>query len=133
MSGCLHHQTTKEIQIMNIKIVYNPNTSENVLNELAKELPVIISETLEVAGGKVAILKQDQVALEFSRAETRDTGADIRIMVYARDINPRTSASENQANTILERIIPIITGSGSKCSVNVRLYFMEIRAAEYAA
>jgi hypothetical protein len=117
---------------MNVKIVYTPNVSENVLDDLAKEMPTIISEILEVAGGKLAILKRDQVVLEFSLANSRDTGSDIRIMVYARDINPRTSAEDNQAKRILERVNSVIAKSGSEYSTNIRVYFMEIRAAEHS-
>lgn len=115
---------------MNVKIVYMPTVASSVLDDVARELPDIISEVLEVAGGKLAILKRDQVALEFSQSSPRDTGSDIRIMVYARNINPRTSTECNQAKIILDKIISLVTRSGTKCSVNVRLYFMEIRAAE---
>jgi len=51
--------------------------------------------------------------------------------VYARDVTPRTSTSENQALTILDKISPLVAASGSEYSVNVRLYYMEIRAAEH--
>ncbi len=116
---------------MTVRIIFNPNVAENVLDDLARELPVIIAEVLEVAGGKVAILKRDQMALEFTQSSPRDTGADIRIIVYARDVTPRTSTSENQALTILDKISPLVAASGSEYSVNVRLYYMEIRAAEH--
>jgi hypothetical protein len=117
---------------MNVKIVYMSKVTSNVLDDLAREMPVIISEVLEVAGGKLAILKKDQVSLEFSQSSTRDTGADIRIMVYARNIDPRTSTQYNQAKTILERVVTLVTKSGSEFSVNIRIYFMEIKAAEHS-
>ena len=116
---------------MNVKIVYMPNVTNNVLDDLAREMPVIISEVLEVAGGKLAILKKDQVSLEFSQSNSRDTGADIRIMVYARNIDPRTSTQNNQAKTILEKVVSLVSISGAEYSVNIRIYFMEIRAAEH--
>ena len=117
---------------MNVKIVYMPNVTSTFLDDLAKEMPVIISEVLEVAGGKLAILKKDQVSLEFLQASIRDTGADIRIMVYARNIDPRTSTQNNQAKTILEKIVSLVSKSGAEYSVNIRIYFMEIRAAEHS-
>lgn len=117
---------------MNVKIVHMPNVTGSMLDDLARELPVIISEVLEVAGGKLAILKRDQVALEFSQASARDTGADIRVMVYARNIDPRTATDINQAKIILERIVSMVAKSGAEYSVNIRLYFMEIRAAEHS-
>lgn len=116
---------------MNVKIVHMSNVAGSTLDDLASELPVIISEVLEVAGGKLAILKKDQVSLEFSQSSARDTGSDIRIMVYARNIDPRTSTQNNQAKTILEKVVSLISKSGDKYSVNIRLYFMEIRAAEH--
>jgi hypothetical protein len=120
------------MSVMNVKIVYMPNVKSSVLDDLATGLPVIISEVLEVAGGKLAILKRDQVSLEFSQASPRDTGSDIRIMVYARNIDPRTSTENNQAKTILEKVVSLIAKFGSEYSVNTRLYFMEIRAAEHS-
>jgi len=118
---------------MNVRIVYKPHVAEGVLDALAKEMPAIISEIMEVAGGKLAILKRDQVALEFSQANHRDVGADIRIMVHARNINTRTSTESNQATTILEKVVSVLSESGDIYSVNIRLYFMEIRAAEHSA
>jgi hypothetical protein len=118
---------------MNIKIVYMPNVSGEVLDSLAKEFPVIISEVMEVAGGRLAILKRDQVSLEFSQASTRDTGSDIRIMVFSRDIDPRKSSEHSQAQVILERVVPLISKAGSSHSINIRIYFMDIRAAEHTA
>jgi hypothetical protein len=110
-----------------------PNVTDYVLDDLAKGLPGVIAEVMEVAGGNLAILKRDQVALEFSQASPRDVGSDIRIIVYARNIDPRTSAENNQAKIILDKIIPLIANSGVEYSLNIRLYFMEIRAAEHLA
>jgi hypothetical protein len=117
---------------MNVSIINKPIVKSNVLDELAKELPAIISEVMEVAGGNWAILKPEQVSLEFSEASPRDIGSDIRIMVYARNIKPRTSSENDQAKTILDKIIKLISKPGEEYSVNVRLYFMEIRAAEHS-
>jgi len=42
---------------MNATIIHKSKVKDEVLDELATVLPRIISEVLEVAGGKVAILK----------------------------------------------------------------------------
>jgi hypothetical protein len=42
---------------MNASIIYKTNVKSNVLDELAKDLPVIIAEVMEVPGGNVARLK----------------------------------------------------------------------------
>ena len=118
---------------MNIKIVYMPKVSGEVLDSLAKELPAIISEVMEVAGGKLAILKRDQVSLEFSQASTRDTGSDVRIMIFSRDIDTRKSCEHSQAQVILEKLVPLISKEDSSLSINIRIYFMDIRAAEHIA
>ncbi len=117
---------------MNVSIVYKSNVKDSVLDDLAKELPVIFSEVLEVPGGKLAILKPEQVSLQFSQANIRDVGSDLRVMVFARTNIPRSSTEKNLANTILKKVVAVITTSGEKYSVNVRLYLMEIGVAEYA-
>ena len=117
---------------MNVLIINKKNVTGGMLDDLAKELPVIISGVLEVPGGKMAILKPEQVSLEFSQASVRDVGADIRIMVFARSNNPRISTENTRTKKILEKIIALITKSGEEYSVDIRLYLMEIGAAIYS-
>jgi hypothetical protein len=117
---------------MNVSIVYRSNVEGSVLDDLAKNMPDIFSEVLEVPGGKLAILKPEQVSLQFSEASTRDVGSDIRVMVFARTNIPRASTEKNLANMILKKVIALFTKSGKKYSVNVRLYLMEIGVAEYS-
>ena len=114
---------------MNATIIYKPDVKNSVLDGLAKELPVIIAETMEVPGGNLARVKPVQISLEFSRANPRDVGSDIRIMVFARSNDPRTSTENDRAKAILDRVIALITKSGEECSVDIRLYLMEIGAA----
>lgn len=114
---------------MNVSIINKSNVTGGTLDDLAKELPVIISGVLEVPGGKMAIVKPEHVSLEFSQASVRDVGADIRIMVFARSNDPRTSAENILAMEILERVIALIKKSGGEYSVDIRLYLMEIGVA----
>jgi hypothetical protein len=114
---------------MNVLIINKKQVADDTLDDLAKDLPVIISEALEVRGGNMAILKPEQVSLEFSPASARDVGADIRIMVFARSNDPRVSTENSRATAILERVKGIIRKSGGEYSVDVRLYLMEIGAA----
>ena len=116
---------------MNATIIYKPDVKNSVLDGLAKELPVIIAETMEVPGGNLARVKPVQISLEFSQANPRDVGSDIRIMVFARSNDPRTSTENDRAKAILDRVIALITKSGEECSVDIRLYLMEIGAAEH--
>jgi phosphate starvation-inducible protein PhoH len=117
---------------MNVSIISKANVKNMVLDELAKELPVIISGLLEVPGGKLAILKPEQISLEFSHASTRDVGSDIRISVFARSIRPRTITQNNLVKTILEKVVTLIAKTGEELSVSIRLYLTEIGAAEYS-
>ena len=117
---------------MNVSIVYKSNVKSGVLDELAKELPAIMSEVLEVPGGKLAILKPEQVSLQFSEASSRDIGPDIRVMVFARTNIPRASTEKNLAKAILKKVTAVVTTSGEKYSVNIRLYLMEIGVAEHS-
>jgi hypothetical protein len=118
---------------MNVSIVFKSDVKSNVLDGLAREMPTIISGVLEMPGGKLAILKPEQISLEFSQASSRDVGADLRVVVFARCNDPR-SASENElARTILEKIIALTTMSGEDYSVDVRLYLVEIGAAEHSS
>ena len=117
---------------MNTSIIYKPLVSNEVLDALANELPAIIAAALEIPGGRLAILKPEQVSLEFSQASPRDVGSDIRIMVFARSNDPRASTENNLAKSILEKVITLVEKSGGKHSVNIRLYLMEIGVAEYS-
>jgi len=116
---------------MKVSIIHKSNVKTDVLDGLAKELPVVIAGALEVPGGKLAILKPEQIWLDFSEASARDTGPDIRVMVFARGNVPRTSAENDLAKAILEKIVTLTSKSGSVYSAAIRLYFMEIGAAEY--
>jgi hypothetical protein len=117
---------------MNVLIINKANVKSNVLDELAKELPFIIAGVMEVPGGNLAILKPKQVSLEFSQASPRDVGMDIRIMAFARSNAPRTSTEDLRAKAILDKVIALISKSGEEYSVDVRLYLLEIGAAEHS-
>lgn len=117
---------------MNASIIYKMNVKSHVLDELAKELPVIIAEVMEVPGGNVARLKPEQVSMVFSQASTRDVGSDIRIMAFAKSNDPRTSTGNDRANEILEKVVALNFKCGQECSVDIRLYFMDIAAAEHS-
>lgn len=116
---------------MNVAVVYKANVSEQVLDGLAAELPTILSDLLEVPGGKMAILKPEQVSLQFSQANPRDVGQDIRIIVLARSVGPRSTAQSKLAGAILDKVVNLVKGLGGECSINVRLYLTEIGGAEY--
>jgi hypothetical protein len=115
---------------MNASIINKPDVKDSVLDALAKELPVIIADVMMVAGGNVAIVKPEQVSLEFSQANPRDVGSDIRIMVFARSNDPRTLTENERAKTILEKVMALIAPSGETYSIDTRLYLMEIGAAQ---
>ncbi|MFZ2948638.1 MAG: hypothetical protein WA003_04055 [Desulfuromonadaceae bacterium] len=116
---------------MNAAIVHKINVKSSVLDALARELPGIISDALELPGGKLAILKPEQVALEFSQASPRDTGSDIKIMIFARNLILRSSNDKELAKEILEKVVSLATGPGEEYSIDVRLYLIEIGAAEH--
>lgn len=117
---------------MNVEIIHKANVTDAVLDCLAENLPTTISRLLEVPGGKVAVLKPEQISLQFSPASSRDIGSDIRILVLARSIRPRTTAENKLAKELLDDILSLIDGRGGKCSVTVRLYLTEIGAAEFS-
>jgi hypothetical protein len=117
---------------MNAEIIHNVKVADEVLDELANKLPSIISGLLEVPGGKLAVLKPEQISLQFSLASIRDIGSDIRIIVLARSISPRTSVENKLAAAILDKVVALVSATGEKCSVTVRLYLTEIGAAEYS-
>lgn len=114
---------------MNVLIITKANVKDDALDGLARELPVIISRVLEVPGGHVAILKPEQVSLEFCQASPRDVGADIRLMVFARSNDPRTSSEHVLAKEILDKVTALVATCEEHYSVDVRLYLMEIGAA----
>ena len=116
---------------MNASIIYKTNVKNAVLDALVKELPVIIAEVMEVPGGNVARLKPEQVSLVFSQASSRDVGSDMRIMLFARSNDPRTSTGNDRAQAILEKVVAVNSKCGEECSVDIRLYFMEIGTAEH--
>jgi hypothetical protein len=117
---------------MNATIISRQNVSIDVLDVLATELPAIVAGVMEVPGGSLARVKPSQISLEFCQASLRDVGADIRIMVYARRNDPRVSTENERAKAILDKVVALITMKGEECSVDIRLYLMEIGAAEYA-
>jgi hypothetical protein len=117
---------------MNVLIINKTNVKDGTLDDLANQLPVIISEVLDVPGGNMAIVKPEQVSLEFSQASFRDVGADIRIMVFARSNYPRIKTEKIRADEILDKIIALTKKRGEEYSVDIRLYFMEIGASLYS-
>lgn len=117
---------------MNASIIYKANVKETVLDLLSKELPGIIAEVMEVPGGNLARLKPEQVSLVFSQASSRDVGSDIRIMLFAKCNDPRSSTEDDRAQAILAKVIALNARSEQDCSVNVRLYLMEIGTAEHS-
>jgi hypothetical protein len=117
---------------MNATIIHKSNVKNAVLDNLVMVLPGIISDALELPGGKLAILKPEQVALEFSQASPRDTGSDIKIMVFARGLVLRSSNEKELAKEILENVVLLTTKPGEEYSIDVRLYLMDIGAAEHS-
>ncbi|MDD5286374.1 MAG: hypothetical protein PHD54_10985 [Desulfuromonadaceae bacterium] len=115
---------------MNATIIHKQSVKSSVLDELAKQLPTIIAEVMQVPGGHLAMLLPKQVSLEFTLASPRDVGSDIRIILFARSNDPRTATANDRAESILEKVIPLIDKSDEKCSVDIRLYLMEIATAE---
>ena len=116
---------------MNATVISKPNVEDTTLDLLATELPTIIAEVLEVPGGNLAPVKPGQISLEFTQASPRDVGSDIRIMVYAKNNNPRKSTENDRAKAILDKTVSAITASGKKYSVDIRLYLMDIGTAEH--
>jgi hypothetical protein len=115
---------------MNVSVISKPIVSDRILDELARELPTIISDIISVPGGNLAMLRPEQVSLAFSLASTRDVGSEIRIMLFARQNDPRSSTENECAKSILEKINALFVKSGESYSVDVRLYLMEIGRAE---
>jgi hypothetical protein len=117
---------------MNAIIIHKPHVKSSILDELAKKLPDIIAEVMQVPGGHLAMLRPAQVSLEFTQASSRDVGSDIRIMVFARSNDPRTSTENDRAEAILEKVVALIAKPDEECSVDTRLYLMEIGTAEHS-
>lgn len=115
---------------MNVAIISKAVVTDNTLDLLAGELPAIIADAISVPGGNLAKLTPEQVSLAFSRASLRDVGSDIRIMLFARRNDPRSLTENESAKTMLEKITALINGEGETCSVDIRLYLMEIGKAE---
>ena len=117
---------------MNATIIHKSTVKNSILDNLAMALPGIISDALELPGGKLAIVKPEQVALEFSQASPRDTGSDIKIMVFARNLIMRSSNEKELAKEILEKVVLLTTKPDEEYSIDVRLYLVEIGAAEHS-
>jgi len=115
---------------MNTSIISKEQVSDTVLDALGKELPVIIAGVLDVPGGNLARLKPEQISLAFSRASSRDTGADIRILAFAKSNAPRKSTENDRANAIREKVAALVATCGEPHTVAVRIYLMEVGAAE---
>lgn len=117
---------------MNVTIIHKNTVTDQVLDVLALRLPAVIAGALEVPGGNVAPLKPEQVALAFVPASRRDSGSDLRTLVYAKKIDLRLKNENELAQTILEKVCGAVREGGGDHSVNVRLYFMDIGTAEYS-
>jgi hypothetical protein len=117
---------------MNASIIHKPDVKGSTLDELSRELPAIIAEVMQVPGGNLAILQPKQISLEFTQASLRDVGSDLRIIVFARSNDPRTSTENDRARAMLEKVIALLGKSDVEYSVDVRLYLLEIGAAEHS-
>jgi hypothetical protein len=53
-------------------------------------------------------------------------------MVFARSIFPRSSKEKDLAKEILEKVVSLTTTPAGEYSVDIRLYLMEVGAAEHA-
>ncbi|MDD2899154.1 MAG: hypothetical protein PHI31_10625 [Desulfuromonadaceae bacterium] len=116
---------------MNALIINKATVKDSVLDGLAQELPVIIANVMEVPGGNVALVKPENVSLEFSQASPRDVGSDIRISIFARKNAPRSSTEKELAKEILDGVLALVSTFKEKYSVDIRLYLMDIAAAEH--
>lgn len=115
---------------MNVLVSYRAEVKDGVLDQLAAQLPVIVAQVMEVPGGNVARLKPEQISLLFSEANSRDTGADLRIMAFAKSNYARKTTEHDRAKEILDKVRALIASSGEEYSVHVRLYLTEIGTAE---
>ena len=117
---------------MNTVIVHKTDVKGSVLDNLAKALPGIIADALELPDGKLAIVNPKQVSLEFFQASPRDVGSDIKIMIFARSFSLRTAKKNDLAKEILEKIVLLLNKPGEEHSIDIRLYFMDIGLAEHS-
>lgn len=118
---------------MNSEIICKSRVKEEVLDCLAAELPTVIANAMIVPGGHLAMVKPEQIALEFIQASSRDTGPDIRIKVFARKNTPRELTEHERAQSILTKTISLVNQTGNDYSMDVRIYLMDIGTAEYTA
>lgn len=116
---------------MNATIIHKTHVKESVLDNMAMALPGIIADALELPGGKLAIVKPEQVSLEFSQASARDVGPDIKIMVFAKNLTPRSTQEKELAKEILDKVVMLTTKPGEDYSIDIRLYLMVVGAAEH--
>ncbi len=116
---------------MNATIIHKENVTDSLLDNLAKSLPGILADTLEAPGGRAAIVKPEQISLEFSKASPRDVGSDIKIMIFARELPSRASREKEMAKKILESVVSLPTKPGETHTIDVRLYLMVVGVAEY--
>lgn len=117
---------------MNVTIIIKPDVKNGTLDDLSRELPAIISKIMHVPGGRMAIVRPQEVYLHFCQASVRDIGSDIKVEVFARSNDSRTSAEDDLAREALDRITSVIRNSGEDYSVDIRIYLMEIGAANYS-
>lgn len=115
---------------MNAMIVHKSNVSDTLLDDLAKALPGILADTLEAPGGRAAIVKPEQISLEFSQASPRDIGSDIKILVFAKALPSRADREKEMSNKILQSVSALTATLGETHSINVRLYLMIVGGAE---
>jgi hypothetical protein len=116
---------------MNATIIHKAQVKDAVMDNLAMALPGIIADALELPGGKLAIVKPEQVSLEFSQASSRDVGSDIKIMVFARNLPPRLRREKDLAKEILEKVVMLASKPGDEHSIDIRIYLMEVGVAEH--
>lgn len=79
--------------------------SEDVLEQLTLNLQGIIAAELSISG---AVLSQDDVTLEFSEANKRDIGPDLRILTLAHDYPERVENSTEHAHQIRRKVKKLI-------------------------
>jgi hypothetical protein len=115
---------------MNVTIVSKQNVTNSALDLLAAELPAIIAGELDVPGGNLARIRPEQISIHFSPASSRDVGADLKIMAFAKRNDPRISTENERARKILEKLLALSGNPLNAYSIDIRLYFLEIGSAE---
>jgi hypothetical protein len=116
---------------MNATIIHKTIVSESVLDNLANALPGIIADALELPGGKMAIVKPEQLALHFTQASKRDVGSDIKIMIFARNLLMRSAGEKEPAKDILDSVVALSSKPGEEHSIDVRVYLAAINKSEH--